>query len=147
MDPQEQLASTNPDNVRVRIAMPQGFEPDLERTQLKLEFRSEDDETYTADMSLSLHHTAEEVRSTGFFGSDMAVTSYELGLSPEGTKQMRDLQPYLLSEGKISFSVNAPFGATPEEAEEVYFWIDVKLSADEPYLQLIDAARVKFDRS
>lgn len=145
MDPQEEIANTDPDNIRVRIAMPQGFEPDIDATSLNLQSLTESGEQLTAEMSLSLLHSEQAERSTGFFSSDMAVNSYELALSQDGARQLRKIQPHLLTEGEISFSVDFSFASAPEGAEEMFFWVDIKLSADESYLPLLDAAKLKFN--
>ena len=97
-------------------------------------------------MGLSLLQQSRERRSPGLFAGDLAVETYVLALTPEGARRLRSMQQFVLDNDPDSFGfgVGAPLARTPVNAREMIFWADVKLSATDPYMPLINAAKVEF---
>ena len=98
-------------------------------------------------MPLSLLLKSSGKRPGDLFSSDVSVNTYDLALSPEGTRSLQVLQQSLLAtkNGRFEFSVTAPFSKTPPNADYVKFWADLKLSNKEAYLPLINGAKIKFE--
>ena len=139
------LAQIDPAQVRLRVSVPVGYELDAAATRLRLTLSPPEGAPRTGAMGLSLLQVVRESRSGGWLAPDRAVSTYLLALSPDGTRQLRDLQQYVLSghPRAFEFAVQAPLAQVPANAREVTFWADLKLSLRDPYLPLIDGATVR----
>lgn len=145
LSPRE-LAQVDPAQVRVRLAVPAGFAVDVPGSRLTLALEGKGGKQ-RGDMSLALLETTRGTRSTGLFSADMPVTTSTLRLSPEGVRQLRELQAFVLKHDPDSFefSVHAPFSKVPANARDVTFWADLKLSNKDAYMTLIDGARIPLE--
>lgn len=56
------------------------------------------------------------------------------------------MQQFVLADdpNTFEFGVSAPLAETPANAREMTFWADVKLSAKDSYMPLINAAKLEF---
>lgn len=144
MSPQT-LAQIDPAQVRVKLSVPAGFALDVAASRLTLKLAGPAG-TRTGAMALALLNVTHGVRSGGWFGHDVPVTTYRLALNRAGVEQFRELQQFLLTSHPetFEFSVKAPFAETPRDVTSVEFWADLKLRRDEPFLPLVDGARIKF---
>lgn len=140
------LAQIDPAQVRVRLSVPEGYEVDVPAARLTLQLEGATG-TKSAAMGLSLLGTSRETRSGGLFRSDVPVSTYVLALNPDGVRELKELQRFVLAgdPSKFLFGVQAPFAKMPPHAREVTFWADLKLSLAEPYKPLIDGARLRFE--
>ncbi|WP_369978074.1 hypothetical protein [Xanthomonas bundabergensis] len=140
------LAQTDPAQVRVRLSVPEGYEVDVPAARLTLRLEGASGNK-SASMGLSLLGTSRETRSGGLFRSDVPVSTYVLALNPEGVRQLKELQRFVLAgdPSTFLFGVKAPFAKMPPQAREMTFWADLKLSLAEPYKPLIDGARLRFE--
>lgn len=140
------LAQTDPAQVRVRLSVPEGYEVDIPAARLTLRLEGASG-IKSASMGLSLLGTSRETRSGGLFRSDVPVSTYVLALNPDGVRELKELQRFVLAgdPSKFLFGVQAPFARMPPRAREVTFWADMKLSLAEPYKPLIDGARLRFE--
>ena len=143
------LAQIDPTQVRVRLSVPAGYELDIPASKLKLSLASRSYGSRSGSMALTLLQTTRDIRPGGLFGSDTTVSTYLLSLSPEGGRQLHELQQFVLSgqPEQFAFSVHAPFTKIPPTAIEVVFWADLKLSLGEPFMPLIDGAKIRFEGS
>ncbi|HET8898066.1 MAG TPA: hypothetical protein VFN09_04750 [Rhodanobacteraceae bacterium] len=139
------LAQLDPAAVRVRLAVPDGFEVDVPRCRLSLEVTG-GDQSSTAAMSLRLLLRTSAHRPNGWFSPDLVVNLYELALTDDGVRQLRQMQQTVLAHegGSVKFAVTSPFSSTPPNATEVMFWVDIKLASDAAYWPLIDGATLRF---
>lgn len=140
------LAQTDPAQVRVRLSVPEGYEVNVPAARLKLRLEGASGVKF-ASMGLSLLGTARETRSGGLFRSDVPVATYVLALNPDGVRELKELQRFVLDgdPSKFLFGVEAPFAKVPPQAREVTFWADLKLSLADPFRPLIDGARIRFE--
>lgn len=140
------LAQTDPAQVRVRLSVPAGYEVDIPAARLTLRLEGASG-IKSASMGLSLLGTSRETRSGGLFRSDVPVSTYVLALNPDGVRQLKELQRFVLAgdPSTFLFGVKAPFAKMPPQAREMTFWADLKLSLAEPYKPLIDGARLRFE--
>jgi hypothetical protein len=142
------LAQIDPVQVRVKLSVPVGYEINVAESELKFSLVSSSGESHAGAMGLSLLQSMRDIRSGGFFSQDITVTTYFLALSPEGTRQLRELQQFVLSgqPRKFEFSVKAPFAKLPPGAQEVTFWADLKLSQHDSFVPLIDGAKIRYTK-
>lgn len=144
---QQDLVQIDPAGVRVRVAVPTGFELDIPETQLTLDLLNEAGKRDKGvfDLSLLRKHAAE--RSGGLFRADIPVTVYDLALTPAAVTRFRQSQRFALESGikEINFAVSSKFASIPEDARSVRFWADLRLRASDSYMTLIDGAEIKFE--
>lgn len=139
------LAQVDPAQVRVRVSIPVGYELNVDTTRLTLALSAPSGRKESG-MNLRLLRMARETRSAGWFTPDVPVSTYELALTPDGARELRSMQQFVLAENpnKFEFGVSAPLARTPDNPREMAFWADLKLSAQEQYVPLINGARLKF---
>ena len=142
------LAQIDPGQVRVKLSVPAGYEFDIPAARLMLSL-SGTSSTRSAAMELVTLQAGPSTRPGGLFSSDIPVTTYTLALSPRGARQLAELQGFVLASKpeRFTFSVNAPFATVPERAREVTFWADLRLQQAEPYMRLIDGAKMRFEQA
>jgi hypothetical protein len=142
------LAQIDPAQVRVKISVPIDFEIDVPESHLSLSLTTSSG-TRAAAMKLTLLGVTKESRSGGLFKAEVPVSTYLLALSQDGARQLQLLQRQVLVQDPtgFEFSVGAPFSKVPTNPSEVTLWADVKLSATEPFMRLINGARIKFEHS
>lgn len=147
MSPRD-LAQIDPSHVRVRISVPEGFEINVSDSHLGLSLASPSG-TRSAAMTLSLLGVTKESRPGGLFEADIPVSTYLLALSPDGARQLQALQRQVLEEDPtgFEFSVSAPFSNVPANPSEVTLWADLKLSPTEPFMRLINGAKIRFENT
>ncbi len=141
------LHQLDPAGVGVRVSVPRGNVVDVSGTRLKLELHPQGEPALVADMQLRLLGTAEGKRSTGLFSADVPVTTYERVLTPDGVRQLRELQAQMLKAAgpvKFNFSVDISFSKFAPGIQEMTFWSDLKLRSTDAYMPLIDGAKLKF---
>lgn len=140
------LAQVDPSEVRVKVSVPSGFQLNVDASRLSLSLKAPNGRSQRHEMALSLIQVERGSRSAGLFSGDTAVSTYTLGLSPSGVSKLRSAQQFVLTEdaNAFEFGVNAPLARTPAGAREITFWADVRLSSQEPYMPLIDGAKISF---
>lgn len=140
------LAQVDPEEIRVRLSVPQGFEVDPARTRLEFSIRNPSVD-HSSQLGVRVLAATEGERPGGFLEPDLAVTTYLLALTPEGRDEFRALQRVLLQaeHGTFQAGFHAKFAKRPPGAREVTFWVDLKLSDTEPFMPLLEAARVEFE--
>ena len=142
------LSQIDPTQVRVKISVPADFKIDVPKSHLGLSLTTSSG-TRKAAMKLSLLGVTEELRSGGVFKADIPVSTYLLALSSDGAHQLQLLQRQVLVQDPtgFEFSVGAPFSEVPTNPTEVTLWADLKLSSTEPFMRLINGAKIKFEHS
>ena len=142
------LAQIEPSQVQVKLSVPEGYEVDLAASHLTLAL-SGPSGSRSGRMGLAVLGVSHGVRPGGWFSPDIPVTTYSMALSAEGARTLRGLQAFVLS-GKpdhFTLGVDAPFSKLPPSAREVTFWADLKLFPAEPFMPLVDGARIQIRRS
>ena len=138
------VAQIDPQLVRVRISVPVGFELNVAASRLTFNLEMPGGSRFAA-LDLAQLGVARDTRPGGMFSPDVAVTTYLLALTPEGARKMRELQGFAMSSEpkELQVSVQVTFREMPREAREVFFWADLKWQADQPFMPLIDRAKIK----
>ena len=142
------LAQMDPTQVRVKLSVPEGYELNIPAARLTLSFSSPSS-ARSAAMELVPLQVGPGTRSGGVFSSDIPVSTYMLALSPRGAHELAALQAFVLSNNpkSFTFSVNAPFAKVPAQAREVKFWADLRLQQSDPFMRLIDGAKIRFEQA
>jgi hypothetical protein len=143
------LFELDPQQIRVRVAVEDGFEVDAEDTQLTLTITNEAGTKDTRSYRLTLLQKTAGSRPGGIFHSDYAVVAYELALTSESVSDLRALQKSIASTKNFNFNlnVNAELSTIPDNAKSVRFWIDLKLRQSESYMVLFDGAQIELNRT
>ena len=138
------LAQIDPAQVRVKISVPADFEIEVPESHLGLSITTLSGNR-SASMKLALLGVIKESRSGGLFKPDILVSTYLLALSSDGARQLQTLQRQLLVQEatEFEFSVSAPFFSVSPNPSEVTLWADLKLSPPEPFMRLINGAKIK----
>lgn len=142
------LAQVDPEQVRVKLSVPVGYELDVAASRLTLTLDGSAGSRSGA-MQLTALGVTREARAGGLFSGDVPVSTYSLLLSPAGIRELRGLQQFMLSGNAkaFRFSVEAPFAKVPSAAQAVTFWADLKFSLQEPFMPLINGAKIRFNTS
>jgi hypothetical protein len=142
------LAQIDPKQVRVKLSVPAGYELNIPAARLTLSF-SGPSGARSAAMELVPLQVGPGTRPGGVFSPDIPVSTYMLALSPRGARELAELQGFVLSSNpkNFTFSVNAPFAKVPARARDVTFWADVRLQQTEPFMRLIDGAKIRFEQA
>lgn len=138
------LFELDPAQIRVRVAVENGFEVDAENTRLTLTITNGAGTKDTRSYRLNLLQKATGSRPGGIFHSDYAVVTYELALTSESVADLRALQKLMAftKNLNVDLNVSADLSTMPDNAKSVRFWIDLKLRQSESYMVLFDGAQI-----
>lgn len=144
---QQTLVQLDPAQIRVRVAVPSGFEIDVEETKLSLDLGSKSGAHDKSRYNLSKLAETTGTRSGGLFRSDIAVNVYDLALTPEANKRFREAQRFALANefSEVNFAVTSRMALMPEDAKAIQFWVDLRLRQADSYMTLIDGAKIEFE--
>lgn len=144
MAPQD-IAQIDANQVQVRVSLPVGFTLDVPKTRLNLKL-SGPGGSRAAEMTLLPVSVARGIRSGGIFSPDTVVNTHTLRLAPEGARQLKAAQQFIMSNRprEFHFGIEVPFATVPKQAKEVVFWADLKLSNQDSFQPLVDGARIRF---
>lgn len=129
--------------LRVKVALPEGFVLDVDRTKLKASISSSSG-SREAEYALQSLDTTSERRGGGYFSKEMAVATCEMSLTDPSARSLRELQGSVASGKVKSFQLDvqvrlkqAPAGATSAKV-----WVDLMVSPMEGYFPLVDGGTV-----
>ena len=144
----QKIAEIDPSQVRVRIAVPVGYDVDPAHTQLTFSLTSKAGVTVQRALELRGLAVTKGERSPGWLGQDIAVNSYDLALSPQGVQNMLQLQRFSMSEKMESFkiNINTKFASIPPTAQTMRIWADIKLALSDSFVRLIDGGEIRFEQ-
>lgn len=138
------FAALDPSAVRIRIALPEGFELDAEKSRLRVKVVSG-----TREREDQFHLEPElvepDTRGGGLFSAAVPCTVHVLRLTEMSRQTFAELQAFA-TEGRINvidIGVRPAFAAMPEDATSVTVWIDLLLSRSDGWFTLMDAASVE----
>lgn len=142
------FAALDASAVRIRIALPQSFELDADKSRLRVKVVSgtrEREDQFALEPEL----VEPDTRGGGLFSAPVPCTVYVLRLAEPSRKSFQELQAFAL-EGRveeIDIVVRPAFAAIPEGATAVTVWIDLLLSPVDGWFTLMDAARIELGAS
>jgi len=137
------IAFLDAHGLRVKVALPEGFVLDLDRTRLKASISSSPGPR-EAEFALESLGTASEKRGGGYFSKEVAVTTIEMDLTDASAKSLRELQGSVASGKVKSFSldVQVKLKESPPGATSAKVWVELMLTPMEGYLTLVDGGTV-----
>jgi hypothetical protein len=146
---QQSLLSLDPQQIRVRVAVPSGFEVDVEKTRLTLTVIDSSSEQGSHACRLVLLGTMNGVRPGGLFHSDYPVVAYELALDPESVRDVKEMQKATPPSKDLGFKLDfsSDLALIPKDAGSVRFWVDLKLQSSDAYMVLFDGAEIKLTKA
>ena len=121
---EEKFVGLRPDDIGIRIRLPEGFSLDVANSRLAIEVAS----------NAGVH--------TGTF--ELEQTEYELRLTAASKDRFRDLQAFVAKAKveDIAIRVMPKLASKPEGASSVAVWIDLRLTRAEGYFALVDGASI-----
>lgn len=143
------LLQLDPAQVRVRVAIPTGFELDVEQVKLSLAVSNAGQDRREGQFGLRLLSMQPALRNGGLFEGKVPVRAYELMLTSEGIAQLQALQETMRRQAynQFALSVTTPLAKVPPGARSIRFWTDMRLTAADSYMTLLDGAEIKFTDS
>jgi hypothetical protein len=129
--------------LRVVVALPEGFELDVDRTQLRAAIYSSSsrrDESY----ALQLLDASPGKRAGGSLSSPVAVTTYEMNLTDGAARSLRELQGQV-SLGNVkgfSLDVNVRVKQFPAGSTSSKVWIDLMLWPMQGFFTFVDGGTI-----
>lgn len=137
------FATINPDEIRLRVAVPQGYTWDAEAAKLEATIdvagRSRRDVFRLTKVS-----ERGSTRGGGFITAAIQVSVTTLRLTYQSSQSFRDLQR-LVATGKaadVRLNVSLSILTAPKDVDSVRVWVDVMLPPQPGYVVLIDGATV-----
>jgi hypothetical protein len=143
----QSLQELDAQQIRVRVAIPQGFSLDVPRTLLTLTFIDGSDRTASYEFHLVQLQQLNETRPGGWFHTHYPVVVNELSLDDKSLETLRLLQREDLAGRKrrgLTLNVESQVSTVPEGASSVRIWVDLRLKQSDSYITLFDGVEVNF---
>ncbi|HUL55495.1 MAG TPA: hypothetical protein VLT60_00765 [Usitatibacter sp.] len=134
--------------LRVKVSLPEGFVLDAAASRLVAVAHSSEG-TKRTELALDPLGTGPGKRGGGMWSSEVAVTSFEMDLTEDSVKALRELQREVAT-GKVKdvqLEVKVRLGAAPPGATSARLWVDLLMSPIEGYFPLIDGGTVAVERA
>ncbi|MEP5766228.1 MAG: hypothetical protein ABJ308_16640 [Halieaceae bacterium] len=143
----EDFVALNPDELQVKVILPEGFELDTETSWLGIDMSS----------SAGQHQGVFDLReksvesgeiSTGFFSEPVQSTSYLLSLTESSRVKFTDLQQFVgkATADAVSIRVVPKLASRPKDATSVNISVDLRLSESQGFFTLVDSAQLPLGR-
>lgn len=146
---QHSLAAIDGSEIRVRVAVPEGFEVDTAGTRLQLTLGDNQAHAVSRELALRSLSQSRGRRSFGIFSGSGAVKVYELALTPEAVARLSEVQRFAMRNqlASFKFAVDAKLAVVPADAKSLRIWTDLKLHLADPYMSLVDGAEITLNRN
>lgn len=137
----------DPEVVRVKVTLPQGFHLDATRSWLGVDIDSPAG-VHHGEFKLDRESTQRTEISAGLFAGTAAATAYTLRLSGPSRNEFRSLQGFVGRgpPGQITIRVVPILSAFPDDVASVKVWIDLLLSQSQGYFTLVEGADVPMEQ-
>lgn len=141
------FAQLNPDVVRVRIKLPQGFNLNAGKSSLGVKITAAAGVHY-GEFKLDQEAAEGTQLSKGMFSENTPGTAYTLRLSAPSKKEFRELQTFVSrgQPGEVTIYVSPRLSSFPNDVPSVNIWIDLLLSESQGYFTLVDAAELPMEQ-
>ncbi len=139
------LATLDPDAMRLRLVLPQGYVFDPDQTQLALTVSS-GGRSRSADLHVEEVGAQSGVHRQALFEPGMPVVTWTLRLTAPSRKSFRELQQILGTDNDFLMNVQLSMKSAPPEASSVKVWADLMLTEKEGYFRVVDGGNVDFSR-
>jgi len=144
---ESEFAILQPEQLGVRIRIPDGFSLDVGKSWLGIEIGSTKG-VHDARFELGQVSLLPVPLPGGLFSGSRRGLQYELRLTRPSESRFRDLQTFV-SQGKledVNIRVVPKLASSPSDATSVPVWIDLRLSTQEGYFALVDDASIALKR-
>lgn len=144
---EQDFVALNPDVVRVRITLPQGFDLDAPRSWLGVNITSPAG-VHDGEFKLEQESTQATHVSTGMFSADAPATAYTLRLAAPSKKEFKDLQAFVAKAhlDQITIRVVPRLASIPKDADSGDVWIELLLTESQGFFTLLDGAEMPLDK-
>ena len=149
---ESKFASLDPDELRIRVALSDGFTLNVDETRLEVDLTASGQnrkETFTLDKVGEALGT----RGGGLFTSAQAVQFHVLRLSGSSLRRFRELQQFVGARKTEKLNFNVLFAAktlvkAPSKAPSAFqVWIELLLDQKEGYFTLINGYTMELKQS
>lgn len=141
------FARLDPDVIRVRVTLPEGFSLNAQASTLGVRIGSA---AGVHDSGFELEQEAAQaaVVADGLFARSKPGTAWTLRLAAPSKERFRELQAFVARAraDEIVIRVNPRLTAAPASATTVNVWVDLLLSRAQGWFTLLDAAPVSLER-
>ena len=139
----QDFAALNPDELRVKVTLPRGFEVDAETSWLGIDIISPAGQHHGV-FELNQESVQSENTSEGFFSEPEQVVIYLLSLSSSSRAKFSDLQQFIskATAEDTTIRVVPKLASYPPDATSVKVSVDLLLYQSQGFLTLVDAARL-----
>ena len=139
----QDFVELNPDEVRVKVALPEGFYLNAETSWLGIDITSPAGEHHGV-FKLKQESVHSRKISAGIFSEPEQVITYLLSLSPSSQVEFNDLQQFIskATAEDISIRVVPKLESYPQNATAVTVSIDLLISQSQGFFTLVDSAHL-----
>jgi hypothetical protein len=133
----------DPDVIRVRLKLVEGFVLDPGKSTLGVKIASEAGDHF-GEFKLDKVTESRAELAKGMFSSDVMGNEYTLKLAAQSKKEFRKLQSFVGKgrPGQVTIFIAPILSSYPKEARTTNVWIDLLLSVDDGFFTLLDGAEV-----
>ena len=142
----KEIAALRPEDIRVQVNVPVGFEINPQEMVLRLAFRGVEQSIAESFELVVLSQGAAEIPG-GWFSSPIRTNGYELGLSSKAQGSFRKMQDAFgpMRIESVNYAVDWKFEKIPSQTRGVKLWIGVTLQQGEEPIVLFDGAEILFN--
>lgn len=145
---ESKFASLNPHELRIRMAVPDGFNLNVAETRLEVDLTASGQ---NQQEKFALEQVSEGLgtRSSGLFASSQPVQIYILRLSDDSVRRFAELQRFVGSRKveKLKFSASFAGHSSGKPAPALRLWVDLLFNPKEGYFTLVNGYRVESKQS
>ncbi len=136
----------DPDVIRVRIKLVEGFALDPGKSTLGVKITSEAGDHF-GEFKIEKVTEGRAELSKGLFSSNVMGTEYTLKLAPQSKDEFRKLQSFVGRgrPGQVIIAIAPILSSYPKEASTTNVWIDLLLSKDQGFFTLLEGAEVPME--
>lgn len=140
------FAELEPNVIRVKIKLEDGFKLNAEQSQLAVQITSPAGSHY-GHFSLETISVSQTELSQGVFSRNVLGTEYTLRLSDTSQKAFEKLKDFVKrgKPRKILVAIRPILSSSPQSAETVTVWVDLLITNNDGYFTLLEAAKVPME--
>lgn len=136
----------DPDAIRARIKLVDGFVLDPDKSTLGVKITSEAGD-HSGEFRLQKVTESRTELSKGLLSDDLLGTEYTLKLAAQSKDEFRKLQSFVAKgrPGQVIIAVAPILLSFPKDAPTTNIWIDLLLAKEQGYFTLLEGAEVPME--
>ena len=136
----------DPDAIRARIKLLDGFALDPDKSTLGIKITSEAGDHF-GEFKLQKVTESRTALSKGLLSDDLLGTEYTLKLATQSKDEFRKLQSFVGKgrPGQVTIFVAPILSSFPKDASTTNVWIDLLFSKEQGYFTLLEGAEVPME--